>query len=415
MNGIPEKKQTMKNHDIYSKDLLFAFGLVAGGILLSICTPCPAQERYQIILQEIEKNNTSLKMSREEQKVKELESRTAIYPDNPEIGFGNTWGNGSTGGNTQEITVSQTIDFPTLYWNRNKLAKCKSETALQEYRIERMNLLLSAKEICVQMTYYNALVQMYQKQANHAQQIAQAEQRRKETGEGNAIQFNKARLNCHNMENLLTLNCLELERLHMELIRLNGGQEIIFQDTLFPIIRLPENFEDWYQAAKEEHPAIGWLESRLTASQEEVKVNRSHSLPKISLGYSCQLTGQENFNGISVGLSIPLWENRNQVKKAKAQAISDQYKMNDACLAYHNEMKSYYNQAITLQKAILSYKEFLQENSNADLLYRAFRTGELSLLEYLLELDYYFDIYEKYLSMQKDLALLYARMTSFQL
>ena len=389
------------------------------GILLSFLFPAFsdtwAQDRYQAVLQQIEQNSTGLKLAKEQQKAKELDGALELFPENPEVGYSHTWGNEQTGGNTQGVTVTQTIDFPTVYVNKSKLADFKASSAAQRYLVDRMDLLLSAKELCIEMTYYNALVQMYRRQVEHARQIADAQQQRKDSGEGNAIEYNKSKLNLLYSENNLKLNIIELDRLHTELVRLNGGMEINFEDTAFPMVSLPEDFETFYQNAVEIHPFLNYLKQELAVSQEEVRLNQSVSLPKISLGYNGQFAGQQNFHGVSVGLSIPLWENHNQVKKAKAESVAVEYQINDRKVMYYNQLKSSYNQVVTLQESILAYHEFLNEYSNSELLYESFQSGELSLLDYLLQIEYYFDIYEKYLMMQKDLALAHARLTAFEL
>lgn len=47
-------------------------------------------------------------------------------------------------------------------------------------------------------------------------------------------------------------------------------------------------------------------------------------LPKFSAGYSLERTLGQKYQGISVGISIPLWENKNRVKQAKAGVVAAQ-------------------------------------------------------------------------------------------
>ena len=47
------------------------------------------------------------------------------------------WADRSVGGNANELAVVQSFDFPTVYANKNKLAKLKSATSDLQYAATR--------------------------------------------------------------------------------------------------------------------------------------------------------------------------------------------------------------------------------------------------------------------------------------
>ena len=47
-----------------------------------------------------------------------------------------------------------------------------------------------------------------------------------------------------------------------------------------------------------------------------VKLSKSESLPKISAGYMSESVLSESFRGVTMGISLPLWENRNRTSAA---------------------------------------------------------------------------------------------------
>jgi outer membrane protein TolC len=104
-----------------------------------------------------------------------------------------------------------------------------------------------------------------------------------------------------------------------------------------------------------------------------------------------EFSDTEHFQGITRGMSVPLWQNRNRVKQARASALASARQLEDSRLQYYNHLQSLYQQAIALQRNIGRYSTSLNENANEALLLKAFQKGELSLLEYLLEMEYFYE------------------------
>ncbi|NQU53239.1 MAG: TolC family protein [Bacteroidetes bacterium] len=138
-------------------------------------------------------------------------------------------------------------------------------------------------------------------------------------------------------------------------------------------------------------------------------------MPKFSGGYMSESVVGESFKGVSVGMSIPLWENKNKVKLATAQQQVALEIANDAKLQSYNQFKGQYEKAKSLQKTLASYKEALQMVNSSDLLKKALDAGELSLIEYILELTLYYETTHKFISVENELNQLAASLYFFEL
>lgn len=223
--------------------------LVISILLTIIVFPVMAQSEVETILKEIETNSTTLSALREQMEAQKLGNRTGIYLANPEVEFNYLWGSPSPIGNRTDINVTQSFDFPTVYGHRSKLSKLENANVDLMYKSERINLLLRAKQVCIELAYYNALAKEYAGRLANAQRIAETYQARFEKGDANVLENNKAQLNLTTVSN--EMNRIEIERssLLSELKTLNGGKDISF--TVFEITNetLPLNFDDWYASA----------------------------------------------------------------------------------------------------------------------------------------------------------------------
>lgn len=373
------------------------------------------QDVFTPVLQQIEQNSITLQALQQQMEADKLQNKTGLTPDNPEVEFGYLWGNPATIGNRKDVSVSQSFDFPTSYVHRSKLSDLQNSSVEYRYRSERMQLLLSAKQLCIELIYNNMLLEMYGKQLDNALRISQAYEKMMLSGEVSRLEYNKASLNYATMENQIKRIDLERERLIAELASLNGGNTVLFDASAYMIQVLPDDFEQWYLIAEENNPSLQYLRSQVEVAERQIMVSRSEWLPKMAVGYMGEFVGGERFQGVTFGVSIPLWQNRNKVKQARASATATEKVAEDSRVHYYNHLKSLYEQAKGLKESVALYNTALIENGNETLLLKAFEKGELSLLEYLLEMEYFYDCFFKRAEAERDLAHTIAELTAYEL
>ena len=151
---------------------------------------------------------------------------------------------------------------------------------------------------------------------------------------------------------------------------------------------LPADFDQWYAKAEQNNPALLWLKQEIEVKMQQEKLNRALSLPKASAGYMSEKVVGEHFQGVTVGVSIPLWENKNTVKYAQAQTLALQSMEVDSKLQFYNQLKIQFEKAASLQQTALEYRKLIESSNNAVLLKKALDAGEIPLINYLTELTF---------------------------
>ncbi len=373
------------------------------------------QDIYSPVLQQIEKNSTTLAALKKQASANKLGNHTGIAPANPEVEFGHAWGRPSDMGTRMELSVKQAFDFPTVYLQKRRVAHFQDMHVDYTYLSQRIDLLLRAKNICIELVYYNALRDVYGEQYGNAKQILQAYEKMQQQGTIGMLEYNKAVLNFTDIDAELKRIDLERSRLLSELQQLNGGMAVPFTAMSYPIELLPNDFDDWYANAETALPLGILMQSAWDISNLQVDLARAESLPKFHIGYTGEFSAEENFQGVSVGITIPLWESKNRVKQAKAEAQAAESMLEDTSIQLYNQYRNLYEQARLLQESALRYRAVLNNNNNAELLFKAFNNGEISLLDYLLEMEYYYNTYDKCLQTERDLALVLASLHAHEL
>ena len=371
-----------------------------------------AQNNIDSVLNEIEKNNTTLSALRQRAEANKLGNKTGIYLQNPEIEFNYLWGNDVVGNRT-DFSAKQTFDFPTAYGYKNQISDIKNEQVALEFQKQGKELLFNARLVCYDLIYTNALTVELSKRISNAESIANSYKAKLDAGETNILEYNKAQLNLLNLRK--EMESLTIERVAMlgELARLNGGIPIEFTRSEFPDTTIPSDFEQWYAQAEQNNPLLNWLKKEIELSQKQVSLNRAMSLPKIQAGYMSEKVVGEEFQGVSFGLSIPLWENKNKVKFAKANVLAAENLASDNKVQVYNRLMILHTKATGLQNNVSDYKSKLQTIDNSGLLIKALDKGEISLINYMLERSIYYESVKASLELERDMIKALAELNRY--
>ncbi len=362
-----------------------------------------AQITVDSVLSNIERNNTTLKALRKNVEAEKLGNRTGIYLQNPEVGFNYLWGTPDAIGNRTDINIKQSFDFPTAYGYRRQIADSRNLQSDIEYQRQRKDILLNARLLCADLMHTNAVINENTKRLAHAQNIADAFQTMYEKGEVSILEHNKAQLNLLNSRKELEVLTIERNAVLHQLAALNGGIAIDLNGSSLQPRMFPADFDQWYSKAEQNNPALQWLKQEIELNMQQEKLNRALSLPKASAGYMSEKVVGEHFQGVTVGVSIPLWENKNTVKYAQAQTLALQSMETDSKLQFYNQLKIQFEKAASLQNTALEYRKLIESSNNAALLKKALDAGEISLINYLMELSFAYSAMDNLLKSEYEL------------
>lgn len=383
-------------------------------ILLSVLAlSAQAQVSFDNVLKEIEMNNTTLKAYREKANADKIGNKTGINMANPEVEFGYLWGSPSGEGNRVDLNVTQSFDFPTAYCYKTQLSDGKNQQVDMIYDQQKVEILQQARLICVELVYQTKMNKILSNRLKQARELSDAYQKSFDQGNIDVLERNKTKLNLLNAEKALQINEVDLNLSKSELQRLNGGLDITefnrYSDFTFPL-----NFIEWFAIVKANNPSLRVAEQEVELSRKQEQLTRALNLPKITAGYASERVSGTTFQGVSVGVSIPLWEGKNTVKHQKAQTVALQMQHEDSELQFRNTLKNQYDKAKKLSLLLKEYEDALSVTSSQDLLKMALDKGQLSLINYLLELSVYYETVDKYLETERDYQLAVAELQQWE-
>lgn len=401
----------MKKIVIATAILVCSWGLAGSAV---------AQQTDQAIgqvLQSVEQNNATLAARRNLTDAQRLEARTGNSLENPDVEFGYKWGNPSSLGKSGEVSLTQGFDFPSTYVYRNRMAKRLGEQYGHEYAAYRQQLLLDAQSLCLEIIALRQQNDLLRKALENAERIADIMAQREEAGDANILEANKARYELVGAKNAYKLNEIELATAENKLVNLNGGKPITFTATGFPSRPTLASQEQMRQRYEETSPELLALLSGKSAAEQDVKLSRSQSLPRLSAGYKHEFApgGNERFNGISVGMSIPMFGNRNNVKRAKAQSLYAQSQYQSGVIEMQTALAEMYAKAELLSGSLREYRDITEHASSMELLTKAIESGQISVTDYYAELQPIYDAYLTMVEVERDFHMVCAQINMIDL
>lgn len=387
-------------------------GIIFAALMTALSTNGQSMDA---LLKSVEQNNAQLIAYKKAADATKTANHAEVVLDDLELGYNRLWGNPTTIGNRHDVSVSQPIDLPTVFGTKSKVAKGKDALADDEYLARRQDVLLEAQLCYVDAVYYNALINELQRRCEHASAMSEMQKKQLEAGDINIIDYNNMRLTLSNTSIALTQAKAERDAVMAQLKQLNGGISISVTDTVYTPISLPENFDEWFETVCASAPAIALTRDGMTLGRRQLALAKQGWLPKLSLGYMSEKTVGEQYQGITIGMNLPLWSAGKKVKQAKAEAAAAESMHTAAIESLKSVLSSDYALTKGLIKAATESKANLLSNDNTANLQKACRAGEMSTLEYLVSLTSYYDAVDKMLSSEREAQKAYARLTMYLL
>lgn len=357
------------------------------------------------LLDRIASNNLTLQALEHQVTARGYESMAAISLPDPEVEFALLAGSPSEIGVRKDISISQGFDVATLSGARKAVALGENELLKLQWKATRRDILSEARNLIAETVCRNALIAEYSRRATLAESMAEALKASLDKGAATVIDYNKAVLSLSEARAALNTVVIERESFIRRLAALNGGESIEVCVLSMDPEMIPEDFESWFDEASQTSSMLAYVRQATELSKDKLSLARSESMPSMSLGYMAELVPGSNFRGVKMGVSVPLWSSSRRVRSAKYEIQAAEAEAADAAASYRMEAESAYATVMGLKKISDDYAQILSHCDNSVYVQKAYELGQISLLEYLVELDMYYDAVTRSIEADRDYQL----------
>lgn len=343
------------------------------------------------VLRNIERNNKELQASAKDAEAARMEVQTQNNLEDPSVEYSPFYTKGISGMSSSELVVSQSFDFPTLYAARHSSGKLQKEVVDRQYQVERRELLLSAKNLCLDLIMLNKQQAMLSLRKKNADDLLTLFDERLKQGDAGVLDINKIKMELMNVQTEVAQNNAAHRTALQKLLAMNGNLPIEFSASEYPQAKVPAYYNELYDEVVATDATLQMADASARAAEKNVSVQRQNWLPKLEVGYRRNTSIDEKSNGFLIGGSLPLFSNRKKNKIARAQAVSARLRLDDVRLQTEADVQSRYNELRQLDEAMRAYDVTLMTNT-LSLLKEAVTEGQISVIDYYTEAD---NVYNK--------------------
>ena len=376
------------------------------------CTAAGAQT-IDDILGQVGENNLTLKALQQQLDAGADANLAEARLEGPEVEFGYLFG--EDGRRRHDFGVSQSFDFGALTGARKRLALGQNELLALEYRACRRDILTQARKLVYRIINCNALIAEYTRRADNARAVEQAYRSGYEKGEFSVIDYRKAAVGLAEAEGTLRLCEVERDGLLAELKNLNGGEGIEITACEQETVLLPGSFGQWLEQASGKSSALEYVRTATGNSEKQLSLSRSEAFPSLSVGYKSEVVPGEGFRGVSVGVSIPLWSAGKKISSAKKQLEAARLAEQDALVQFRTNAENLYEKAAGLAESAAGYALLTDSDEGLRDLQKALDSGQMSLLDYMNEISYFYSSRELALQTQLEYLLAVADLMALEM
>ena len=375
-----------------------------------------AQGSISDVVASVEQNNARLKAARARVSSDSIALRASNNLEDPRVAFEYNFGSKNVG-DKWAIGVSQGFEWPSIYSERSRANNHRIDALSAAERAERADLILNTRLLCLDLIYTNRQIEAQDLILKNVDELYNLYNKAFEHGEASIIDINKIKI--ERIAAVQALDELKSKRnsLKEQLAGLNGNKSIdgVNLDLLddYPADELAA-IEAYRSLYSTNNPQAEYFTHIDNSTRSDVKVARMGWLPKLELGYQYTNELGDGFNGVTVGASIPLFSNKRKVAAAKAEAITNELNRNTYRNDVETQLKADYAQAVALKSQLTQYFDIIADDNNFTVLRKALDGGQITLLNYLLELRYFLDAKNKYLDLEHSYHATIASLSRYQ-
>lgn len=363
--------------------LLFTF------YLLLFTSTLSAQRRYEAVLRQVESGSPVLQAARQKCEASQLEAHVGLLLPDPEVDVALFRGDPAEQGTRWDLRVTQSFEMPSVYVRRARLRDLREHAAELDYETLRNAMLHEAQLICAELVHARGVGRVYGEFTVTAQKLTRLYEKRMKEGDCSILDYNRVKMEMAEAENMATQADLRAGHLFRELCTLMGVDFYDFLIEDYDTVILPLMFDKWYDTVEMRNPQLRTLQNTLDTRQQELQLSRSLWLPSMSVGYASETVTGAAFRGVTLGMRLSVWSQPRSVKQAKVSHTASRKDYEATRGNTYKETQCLMHHLLALQNNLKNMRIAFAAYNSRDLLDQALEAGEITLEQYLQQVNYY--------------------------
>lgn len=288
------------------------------------------------------------------------------------------------------VSISQGFEWPGIYSERGEAIALSSQALDFLYKSEYLDKLVEIKLLLIDIVNTHKRISLLQQIDETMQQLKAKYAEGYAQGEVTILDINKIEIQQISIKRQYNSLIAQMAVLENQLLAENGGNDcsmIIESLTEYPE-EILMSVDVYAELIENSDPLLHYNTLQLEAKAKNYSVAKMGRYPGFSIGYIHENELGEHFNGFSIGVSLPFFSQRHKTTMAEAIRQSATYDLNAIKTQRLTTMYAQRATAVTLYQEIEMYRPIFEDSNNLDLLRKALDGGQMSLLDYLQEVNF---------------------------
>lgn len=358
-------------------------------LALTVCSVSASD--FDKVLNTVVSNNMALKYADAENQAAIASLKSENTLDAPEIGFKSLWGAKGIG-DKRNFSISQGFDWPGVYTARREAIR-KSQAAMQYLQESAM---IEARQevrlLLIDIIYAKQRIAATEKICDGLSSLQKTFRKAVDEGNETKLDYNKSVIEKIAAERELKTLRGEYAAMLASLRAMNGGKDVedlvASVGNVYPEVDLASLRPD-VENIRAKDPAIAAMKADAEVQKSLLKVEKRSLLPGFTLGYSHEWEMGDRFNGFSVAVSLPFITGNKKVKASRLQVRASEMQQEMELIRLSAAMSGDYEKALQYRELLDQYEDIMNDNSDFELLKKAFDGGQINFLTYMQELNYF--------------------------
>jgi len=324
-------------------------------------------------------------------------------PEGPEAEFEYLWAHGIDEGRWS-AGVSQSFDWPGAYAARRRHADAIDDAAAAAAHSAALDKALSIKMLIIDIVNARRRRAMLSQALANVTAIDSLTRLAYSRESATALDIRKSALARLDAERELALVDADIDALNSAL-KAEGASVDTDGWLEYPAQALHTD-----SLAPEEYPEYRAAAAGARASRAGIDALRRQSLPGLSLGVAHAYEDATHFTGLTVGVRLPSWSNKQRRRAAELEAEALAAESGAAVAVAHAQASSLHDTAVKLRDELEAYRQLTGDDSYLALLEKAYTGGLINIIDYMAELNLFTEARLRYLDLEYRYQLTLARL-----
>ncbi|MCH5239213.1 MAG: TolC family protein [Muribaculaceae bacterium] len=282
------------------------------------------------------------------------------------------------------------VEWPGVYKARSKEAQMSMNHFQQSVWLKRNERLFEIRNYLLDYIYCQLKLELLDNLIQNNDTIFQLAEKAAKGGELTLLDLNKIKLEYANIKGAKA-TILDEKTSAINSLSVIFGKDcstILSQlDCSIPEIKIPT--EEELINLKNNAPALKAADAEAMAAHEAKNVAKMEALPALSLGYKHAFEDGMHFNGLTWGISIPIFSSRGKQKAANAQIVEAEFNVEAQNLEIEADLEALVKKLHLLTGQINEIAPLVENVDYNSTLLKAYQGRVITLIEYISDRNYF--------------------------